>query len=822
LFCSKRIENLINEINYKNIKAMKHVYKSILLALSMALPMAGETDAATLAFPEALGFGALATGGRGGKVYHVTNLNDSGTGSFRDAVSGSNRIVVFDVSGYISLKTAVSVSSNITIAGQTAPGQGIGIKGGEVSCAKKSNIIIRYLRIRPGSETASTSDDALSLYLANNVMLDHCSFEFAPWNNIDGVGDSDKGLVTNISFQNCLIANPTGQQFGAHCESVNSDWSWYYNAFVNSHNRNPLDKTNSVFVNNICYNNEASYTTHTSTKFKHDLVNNYFVYGPVASKNTWFQVDKNQIMYYTGNMLDGNKDGNLNGSTTTPYFYQGACTILDKAWSTVTTSNPIYTAATAFRLVASQSGTLPYDELDQMIWDEVRSLKNGPSSLYTTQTATGLGNNGYGTIKTGSKMTDTDGDGMPDYWEQTNDLSTTTDEAMTVGKDGYTNIERYINWLGVPHTTATMNGSVTYNLTDITGGFSAVSPSYTLSDAVNGAASLQSDGHSVLFTPTANFHGMASFNYTVKGSDGTSYTGKVTIAVIPNGNKVTVYPTLQKCGGGNSNQTVKADSAITAFCYTWTNASTVDVKWNPSTPDGLNVDIDNANQKVTFSGNPKFGGTYQFTVTTDNTGDSICTKSGAITVTGGVQMPTFIKRGAGSSNQTVMIDSAMQNYNFGWTVVPEITISWNPSAPAGIEVYMDNDSKTIYFSGTPTQAGTYKYTMTATNGDSIATRSGSINVTSQGTGISENSAANNGVKVYPNPFSTDATIAINADVAANGLLTLTDMMGQTIRREEISLHDGTNRHGLSNHFSVHIHAKFQGICITSNCSIYLI
>ena len=103
---------------------------------------------------------------------------------------------------------------------------------------------------------------------------------------------------------------------------------------------------------------------------------------------------------------------------------------------------------------------------------------------------------------------------------------------------------------------------------------------------------------------------------------------------------------------------------------------------------------------------------------------------------------------------------------------------------------MDNDSKTI-FSGTPTQAGTYKYTMTATNG-TIATRSGSINVTSQGTGISENSAANNGVMVYPNPFSTDATIAINADVAANGLLTLTDMMGQTIRKEEISLHDGTN------------------------------
>src|SRR5574344_3112254 len=387
---------------------------SHLIVSVLSIGLASTFSWAIPAFPGALGFGNAATGGRGGTVYHVTNLDDSGAGSFRDAVSKSNRIVVFDVSGYIQLKTAVSISSNITIAGQTAPGEGIGIRGGEISCANQTNIIIRYLRVRPGSETKSTEDDALSLYLANNVMLDHCSFEFAPWNNIDGVGDSDKGLVTNISLQNCLIANPTGQQFGAHCESVNSDWSWYYNAFVNSHNRNPLDKTNSVFVNNICYNNEASYTTHTSTKFKHDLVNNYFVYGPVAIKNTWFQVDKNQIMYYTGNMLDGNKDGNLNGSTTTPYFYQGACTILDKAWSTVTTSNPIYTAATAFRLVASQSGTLPYDELDQMIWDEVRSLKNGPSSLYTTQTATGLGNNGYGTIKTGSKMTDTDGYGMPD------------------------------------------------------------------------------------------------------------------------------------------------------------------------------------------------------------------------------------------------------------------------------------------------------------------------------------------------------------------------------------------------------------------------
>lgn len=266
---------------------------SHLIVSILSIGFASSFSWAITAFPGALGFGNAATGGRGGTVYHVTNLDDSGMGSFRDAVSKSNRIVVFDVSGYIQLKTAVSISSNITIAGQTAPGEGIGIRGGEISCANQTNIIIRYLRVRPGSETASTEDDALSLYLADNVILDHCSFEFVPWNNIDGVGSSSKKLVTNISFLYCLIANLTGQQFGAYCESVNSDWSWYYNAFVNSHNRNPLAKVNDAFVNNVLYDNEAGYTTHTSTNFKHDIGNNYFIYGPKSSNNTWYQIDKN-------------------------------------------------------------------------------------------------------------------------------------------------------------------------------------------------------------------------------------------------------------------------------------------------------------------------------------------------------------------------------------------------------------------------------------------------------------------------------------------------------------------------------------------------
>ena len=193
--------------------------------------------------------------------------------------------------GYISLSTAVSGGeSNITIAGQTAPGGGIGFEGGEIGFSSRVNIICRYIRIRPGSDTASTTDDALSFYQAQNIIVDHSSIEFAPWNNIDGVGDSTH-LVTAITVQNSIIADPTGPAvLACHSESVGGQWSWFNNVFANSHNRNPLAKVNTVFINNVEYNNAAGYTTHTSTPFNHDIVNNYFIDGPASAGDfPWFQ-----------------------------------------------------------------------------------------------------------------------------------------------------------------------------------------------------------------------------------------------------------------------------------------------------------------------------------------------------------------------------------------------------------------------------------------------------------------------------------------------------------------------------------------------------
>ncbi len=520
----------------------------VLWVVFNAVIIPNTTNAQVKAFPGALGFGEYITGGRTGSVYHVTNLADTGKGSFRDAVSKSNRIIVFDVSGYITLKTAVSCSNNLTIAGQTAPGGGIGFKGGEISFYRRKNIVCRHIRVRPGSETASTGDDAIALTDGRQIIMDHCSIAFAPWNNVDGVAATNYTTypLDSITFQNCLNSNPTGQQFGAHTEGVNGQWAWFYNVFANSHNRNPLAKVNCVYVNNVLYNCSAYYTTHTSTKFKHDIINNYFIHGPGtgSTDNTWFQVDKNQSIYYSGNLKDSVKNGKLDGDTTTPYWYQGAGTILTKPWSKYTTEAPIYNTQTAYRLAISQVGALPRDESDSLVISQMLTLGKGTTGtgvgtagpgtgLYTSQTQTGLSNNGYGTIKAGTKEVDTDNDGMPDYWEKAMGSDPAKNDAMKLAADSFTLIEHYINWLADPHAVTTTSTPLTIDLLGFTSGFSNVSPVYTLNAGTKGTTLLQPDGHTVLFTPLDTLNGMDSISFTVTGNDGSVYSTVISVLVTP-------------------------------------------------------------------------------------------------------------------------------------------------------------------------------------------------------------------------------------------------------------------------------------------------
>lgn len=420
-------------------------------------------SAQTPAFPGAYGFGASATGGRGGTVYHVTNLDDSGAGSFRDAVSVGNRTIVFDVGGYIVLHSPVSLQSNLTIAGQTAPGGGIGIMGGEVSLSGQHNIIIRNLRIRQGNQDPLTGKSALNMGTGSNIILDHCSFEYGQWDSVDAV------KTVNFTVQNSIIADPIGQQFGAHVEVGPS--TFYRNLWVNAHNRQPLSKDNTQYINNIIYGFQAGYTSgNTGGIFSHDIVNNYFIAGPETTSpgDNYFQMNANQSVYAVGNMLDSSRDGILNG---VPSNTVGSSLILSSPWAPTTTSIPTLSAEDAYTSVIASAGAFPRDSVDNFVLGDATSLGTS-GQLYKDQAVTGLSNDGYGTIAAGTPFANVDGDGIADYWAVANGISTTDPSVGNAlyGSTGYTNLEVYLNslvlpapWSAADITGTPIQGASSYN-----------------------------------------------------------------------------------------------------------------------------------------------------------------------------------------------------------------------------------------------------------------------------------------------------------------------------------------------------------------------
>jgi len=478
-----------------------------------------------LAFPGAVGFGAYATGGRTGTVYRVTTLADSGPGSFRDAVSQPNRIIIFDVGGYITLSSEVSVKPNITIAGQTAPGGGIAIRGAEVSFGSSSNIIVRHVRFRPGS-LAPEGAHCANLYKGTNMIFDHCTFEYGPWNNIGGVNCSE------VTFQRCLIADPIYQQFGAHMEQIGGRVMWYRCLFANGHNRQPLSKINTVFINNVVYNYEAAYTCgNTSGKFFHDIIGNYFITGPATDTpgNDFYQIGSNQSIYEQDNIRDSNRNGLLDGSPT----YVGEGTALTSPWSEWSTMVLTLPSAWAFRHVVSEAGAFPRDKIDELILGEVLSLGvRGPNPLPSSQSRTGLPDNGFGVIESSAAPSDSDLDGMPDYWELAMGANPLKNDAMEITAEGYAKIEYYLNWLAEPHAVTKANTPVEISLSDYSCGFTNASPVYRILETSYGTASLIS-ANRVRFTPNPDFYGMASLKFSVTSSEGFILTNAINILVVP-------------------------------------------------------------------------------------------------------------------------------------------------------------------------------------------------------------------------------------------------------------------------------------------------
>ncbi len=482
------------------------------------------------AFPGALGFGAYAFGARlGGSVYHVTNTNDSGTGSFRDAVSEPNRFIVFDVGGTIQLQSAVSCSSDLYIAGQTAPG-GIAIIGHEVSFSVRTNDIVRFLRIRPG-DIASNTEDAMNMGDATNMIFDHDSLEFAPYNSIDATGNFTGG--NQITMQNCILADPIYQQFNAHTEALGNTFSWFYNIFASGHDRNPLAKINTVFINNVIYNFQAGYTVaQTSGDFSHDIVNNYFITGPATTSpgDDFFQFDSNQSVYAAGNILDNGLNGTLGGSSAAPM----GVVVLSSPWSSVTTSTPTFSTAEAYHYDVSLAGAFPADQVDQLVFNDVTSLGTSGmgGGLWSSQTQTGLGNDGYGVITPGVAPVNTSGDGIPDYFKEAVGLNPNVANSLTPGSGGYTWLENYLNWLALPHAVTTTNSPVYVDLSQYARGFTNWSPVYLVSNPGNGTITV-SNGHVVDFTPNIGFVGLGSFQFVVTANDGSAMTNTVSICVTP-------------------------------------------------------------------------------------------------------------------------------------------------------------------------------------------------------------------------------------------------------------------------------------------------
>lgn len=401
-----------------------------------------------LAFPGAEGFGRETSGGRGGEVIHVTNLNDSGPGSFREAVSAPNRIVVFDVGGVINITTRVVVHSNITIAGQTAPGGGITIYGNGIALNGDSgggNVIVRYLRIRMG-KNGDSGKDAVSISLGENYMFDHVSIS---WGR-DGTLDVNGTPIDLLSFQECIIAqgiNKDNHSTGGLMQpsGVDGRWSMIRSLYIDNKTRNPKARGRHEFINSVLYNwAEHGYIMGDTTNgtSEANLIGNYFIYGPSSNANTHITGTTEFFhVYPEDNWVDANKNGTLDGTLLTdyktatveasPYDYPGVGTLLS--------------AQDALTHVIENAGaSLVRDAVDELLVRELRSLGT-LGAILDTEDDNGIAGN-VGMVDPGATPTDSDRDGMPDAWETARGLDPDTpDDKGDDDSDGYTNIEEYLS-----------------------------------------------------------------------------------------------------------------------------------------------------------------------------------------------------------------------------------------------------------------------------------------------------------------------------------------------------------------------------------------
>lgn len=452
-------------------------------------------EGAIPAFPGAWGAGMFTTGGRGGKVIAVTNLNDSGQGSLRAALETKGpRVVVFRVAGTLKVTDDLNINHpDITIAGQSAPGDGICIAG--TLNINTHNVIIRHLRVRRGVPTGGQGDDNIGGNPDHHIIIDHCSTSWGMDENIslyrhmrpsaDGstqIKDAAEHVTVQWSISSEAL-NARGHAFGGTWGGNPS--TFHHNLFASNTARNPSIGMSGPFDfrNNVLFNWGHRSIDGGDETSEINLINNYFKPGPATKDNiravfarieqrsmyspgsawregNWFPKEQNRPgkWYVAGNVMHDNE-------TLTNNNWAGMRSKETKASILTTASDaeniarvntpfvgwpvaPHQVAGAAYESVLAKAGaTLPKrDAVDKRVTEMVRTGK--------PMTATGIIKDiaevgGYPNLKfnPGQVPVDTDGDGMPDVWEVKYNLdpNNAEDGAMDSDGDVYTNVEEFLN-----------------------------------------------------------------------------------------------------------------------------------------------------------------------------------------------------------------------------------------------------------------------------------------------------------------------------------------------------------------------------------------
>ncbi len=436
--------------------------RMIVLLLSLTLSAClGQT-----AFPGAQGFGANSLGGRGGKVYKVTHLRDRGTGSLRAAVEAEGpRTVIFEVSGTIALQSNLSIKNPyLTIAGQTAPGDGICLKNYGI-VVSADHVIIRYLKVRPG-DNAGVELDGLWVADGQNIIIDHCSVSWGVDETLSA--SSSKATLGNVTVQWCMITESLNcSVHSKDCHGYGSlirggwgnGYSFHHNLYAHHRGRSPRpgnynshtidpDGFTLDFRNNVLFNwngSSAGYNADSDSITHMNFVGNHYLRGPNSTGTiAFYEYCLYSQAYFSNNSMDGQIPSNpwilvsfrdFSSRDAVNYKLDEPITV-----PAVTTDEPNQ----AYERVLATVGCsgLQRDEVDLRVLMDVMKKTGG---LIDDEDEVGS----WPELLADAAPEDTDNDGMPNDWELAMGLDPNdkNDGVLDSTGDGYTNLEEYLNYL---------------------------------------------------------------------------------------------------------------------------------------------------------------------------------------------------------------------------------------------------------------------------------------------------------------------------------------------------------------------------------------